>query len=248
MELIETRTINLALVDGYYDGEQAWFTRSQIGEALGYDDPQNAITIIHRRHKERLDKFSRGCQIDTPSGTQDGFVYNFKGVMEICRWSKQPKADEVMDALYDMAESVVKNGYYTIMSAEETIKALAKGMEYDHFMEDVVFPAIEMQNEFTFDKLVEHYCGFPVVTKEDFAIAKKVFGERMKDRKQRLTALNHNMNDFASDALMFKKLQRYNWYAPENRGHYQKIKGERWFDDYILERVNSGEYQRSNEF
>lgn len=58
---------------------EPWFTRTQIGEALEYADPQNAITIIHRKHKNRLDLFSRWCQFDTPSGIQEGYVYNPKG-------------------------------------------------------------------------------------------------------------------------------------------------------------------------
>lgn len=87
LTLIEQRTINNVLVDGYYGSKEAWFTRFQIGSALEYDDPQNAITVIHKRHRERLDQFSRRCQIDTPSGRQEGFVYSIRGVLEICRWS-----------------------------------------------------------------------------------------------------------------------------------------------------------------
>lgn len=239
MRLIETRTINNVLVDGYYGDKIAWFTRFQIGSALEYDDPQNAITIIHKRHKERLDKFSRECQIDTPSGTQVGFVYSIRGVLEICRWSKQPKADMVMDALYDMAESVIEKGYYTVMSAEETIKALAKGMEYDHFMEDVVFPAIEMQDEFTFDHLLEHYCGYPVKSMDDLKKAKAIFNETSKERKQRLSALCYCVNDYYQDDDMYRRISRFKWYASENRGHYQTIKGVRWFDEYIMAQLES---------
>lgn len=115
LTLVEQRTVNNVLVDGYYGSKEAWFTRFQIGSALEYADPQHAITLIHNKHKERLDKFSRESQIETPSGTQKGFVYNIRGVFEICRWSRQPKADTVMDALYDMAESVVKKGYYSAL-------------------------------------------------------------------------------------------------------------------------------------
>lgn len=237
LKLVEQRTVNNVLIDGYYGSKEAWFTRFQIGSALEYDDPQSAVLHIHKRHKERLDKFSRECQFDTPSGTQVGFVYSIRGVLEICRWSKQPKADMVMDALYDMAESVMEKGYYTVMSAEETIKALAKGMEYDHFMEDVVFPAIEMQDEFTFDKLLEHYCGYPVKTIDDLKHAKTIFEQTSKERKQRLSALRYNVNDYINDDDMYRRINRFKWSAPENRGHYKTIKGVRWFDDFIMERL-----------
>lgn len=39
LTLIEQRTINNVLVDGYYGSKEAWFTRFQIGSALEYDDP-----------------------------------------------------------------------------------------------------------------------------------------------------------------------------------------------------------------
>ena len=126
LKLVETRTINDTLVNGYYGKKEAWFTRNEIGSALEYADPQNAITIIHRKHKERLDGFSRWCQFNTPSGVQEGYVYNIRGVFEICRWSKQPKANMVMDALYDMAESVVRTGFYSVLPDQELIDLLVK--------------------------------------------------------------------------------------------------------------------------
>ena len=123
--LIETRTINNALVDGFYNNEQAWFTRIQIGEALGYDDPKRQVAKIHNRHRNRLDALSRVVKLTTLDGKQrEAFLYSIRGVLEICRWSKQPKADEVMDALYDMAESVYKKGYFSCMSDNDLLQLL----------------------------------------------------------------------------------------------------------------------------
>lgn len=237
LKLVEQRTVNNVLVDGYYGSEEAWFTRFQIGKALEYDDPNDAIAKIHDRHKERLDNFSRLDKLSNEVQSYNVYVYSIRGVLEICRWSKQPKADMVMDALYDMAESVVKKGYYTALTPEDTIKALAKGMVYDHFMEDVVFPAIEMQDEFTFDRLLEHYCGYPVKTIDDLKHAKTIFEQTSKERKQRLSALRYNVNDYINDDDMYRRINRFKWSAPENRGHYKTIKGVRWFDDFIMERL-----------
>lgn len=80
---------------------EIFLTRKQIGEALGYKDPDDAIYRIHERHKDRLDKFSL---IDSLS-SQDGrivntILYTEEGAMEICRWSKKPKANDFMDWLY----------------------------------------------------------------------------------------------------------------------------------------------------
>lgn len=66
-----------------------------------------------------------GYQFDTPAGKREGYVYNLKGVLEICRWSRQPKADMVMDALYDMAMEVMEKGYYSTLSDIDLLNILA---------------------------------------------------------------------------------------------------------------------------
>ena len=82
---------------------EIFLTRKQIGEALGYKDPDNAIYKIHDRHKDRLDQFSVMDKLSGTDGKQyDTVLYTQKGVMEICRWSKKPKADEFMDWTYDL--------------------------------------------------------------------------------------------------------------------------------------------------
>ena len=131
MKLISSQTINNTVVDGYYDTEKAWFTREQIGLALEYTDPIRSVSHIHNRHKGRLDPLSVVVKLTTTDGkAYDMYMYSFKGVLEICRWSKQPKADEVMDKLYDMAEEVMKKGYYSTMSDEALLEVLAE--KYSH--------------------------------------------------------------------------------------------------------------------
>lgn len=138
MELVESRIINLVSVDGYYDQDRAWFTREQIGATLGYEDAGKAIDLIHRRNKDRLDKFSMTVQMTAKDGkTREMVVYNLRGVMEICRWSNQPKADEVMDELYDMAEAVAEKGYYSYMSDEQLLELLkARVAKNEKFLRD----------------------------------------------------------------------------------------------------------------
>ncbi|MBQ3395745.1 MAG: hypothetical protein IJG55_05370 [Synergistaceae bacterium] len=43
---------------GQIDPTEFSATREQIGLALGYENPANAIKDIHMRNKDRLDKFS----------------------------------------------------------------------------------------------------------------------------------------------------------------------------------------------
>ena len=95
-------------LDCYVQPEQTdksdfWATRTQIGQLLGYSEPMKAVAKIHERNKERLDKFSTIVNLTTLEGgrevTREVTVYDFKGLLEICRYSNQPKADAIMDWL-----------------------------------------------------------------------------------------------------------------------------------------------------
>lgn len=138
MELVESRIINLVSVDGYYEDGSAWFTREQIGAALEYEDPKKAVEQLHFRNKERMDKFSELRNVVAKDGkAYDTVVYSIEGVLEICRRSNQPKADEVMDELYGMAKAVMDKGYYSYMSDEQLLELLkARVAKNEKFLRD----------------------------------------------------------------------------------------------------------------
>lgn len=129
LQLIETKQINNVSVDGWYGTQQAWFTRFQIGEALEYDNPNDAIAKIHDRHRERLDKFSRLDSLSNEVQVYNVYLYSIRGVLEICRWSKQPKADMVMDALYDMATEVMAKGWYSTLPDNQLLNILSERLK-----------------------------------------------------------------------------------------------------------------------
>lgn len=80
-------------------------TREQIGTALEYASPRKSIAKIHTRHKERFDSYFIITGIKASDGKiYDTFLYTIEGVMEMCRWSRQPKADKFFDFVYDVAE------------------------------------------------------------------------------------------------------------------------------------------------
>ncbi len=115
LQLVTTGEFEGVRFDCYQDkGNEFWGTREQIGEMLGYANPRDAIAKIHQRNKERLDKYSGVVNLSTPGGEQKVTVYNFKGLLEICRYSNQPKADAVMDFLWEMADRLRKDGYVSI--------------------------------------------------------------------------------------------------------------------------------------
>lgn len=106
--------------DFYVDEENnIYMSRTQIGYALQYKQPQNAITIIHKRYPELLDRES--VEIDRVNMTppikhhrnnEKIFMYNEKGIYTIVRKSNQPVADEYFDWVYETIQSIKKNGYY----------------------------------------------------------------------------------------------------------------------------------------
>jgi prophage antirepressor-like protein len=115
LQIVKSSTFDGVQFDCYRGNDEDWYgTREQIGMMLEYADPAKAIANIHDRNKERLDKFSGTLNLRTPGGIQSTTVYSFKGLLEICRYSNQPKADAVMDFLWNMADEVRKTGGYSV--------------------------------------------------------------------------------------------------------------------------------------
>lgn len=84
-------------------------TREQIGTALEYSNPSTAIKNLHRKHKDRLDSLSMKIKLGrlqneptSKSDEQERVYYTERGIMEICRWSRQPKANLFMDWIWDI--------------------------------------------------------------------------------------------------------------------------------------------------
>jgi len=89
-------------------------TREQVGEALEYSKPQKSIDNIHSRHKERLNELSITFKLRGKTGQEyPTTLYTERGIMEICRWSKQPKANEFMDWCWDIVENHRRNNNST---------------------------------------------------------------------------------------------------------------------------------------
>lgn len=99
------------VVCDFYQNEknEIFMTRNQIGQALEYVNPNDAIRFIHKRHRERLDQFSVPCKLNGTDGKlYETVIYNAKGIYEICRWSKQSKADTFYDWVYELLEALRK--------------------------------------------------------------------------------------------------------------------------------------------
>ena len=122
LQLLTTKNFNGVAFNCYKaENEDDGFlaTREQIGRVLGYANPRDSIAKIHQRNQERLDKFSGVVKLSTPEGgVQNTTVYSFMGFLEICRFSKQPKADAVIDFAWSVMNEIRKTGSYGSQNIE----------------------------------------------------------------------------------------------------------------------------------
>lgn len=105
------------------ENNDVFMTREQIGKALEYKNPRIAISNIHERNKERLDSFSVVTKLSTTDGkSYKTIIYNEKGIYEILRYSKQPKADAFYDWVYDLLSKLRKGEYHVVQPQSEQDK------------------------------------------------------------------------------------------------------------------------------
>lgn len=129
MTVITSKPFGSLKVDVYEDNKHEYYmTREQIGTALEYGNPVTAIKNIHQRNADRLDKFSTWLKTSQVEGNKTverkTIVYNLKGVMEICRFSRQPKADSFMDFCWDIMESLMRGD--SVLATPQMDVALSK--------------------------------------------------------------------------------------------------------------------------
>lgn len=129
MTVITSKPFGALNVDVYEDNKhQYYMTREQIGTALEYGNPVTAIKNIHQRNADRLDKFSTWLKTSQVEGNRtverETIAYNLKGVMEICRFSRQPKADAFMDFCWDIMESLMRGD--SVLANPQMDAALSK--------------------------------------------------------------------------------------------------------------------------
>lgn len=100
-----------------------YMTREQVGQALEYGDPDKAIRNLHARNKERLDPLSTSLVLRRVEGKamkeRSILCYNLRGVMEICRFSTQPKANAFMDFCWDVVTALMRGETVSLMSHKQ---------------------------------------------------------------------------------------------------------------------------------
>lgn len=115
LDLVKSGEFLGTVCDFYRDeDDNIYMTRNQIGEALQYSNSRIAISNIHERNKDRLDKFSTELELSTLEGNRmvarDTILYIEKGIYDICRFSRQPLANKFYDWVYDQVILIRKTG------------------------------------------------------------------------------------------------------------------------------------------
>ncbi len=157
--LIKSTVVNGINIDCYAQegnnqpGETFWLSREQIGRLLEYDRPNDSIGKLHRRNKGRLDQFSTSVNLTGIEGgrtvTRSIIVYNFKGLLEICRYSNQPKANEVINKLWDIADEIRRTGLYAVPTVQSQIDALKEENSLLREQNFLLKKQIEAERSFT---------------------------------------------------------------------------------------------------
>ena len=170
MEILTTRSFNGVQLDCYKSDnaeDDFWATREQIGRLLGYSEPMKAIAKIHERHKENLDRYSSVDKLTTEAGERETVIYNFKGFLEICRYSNQPKAEAVISFCWNVMDEIRRTGSYN--SKIEAGKMLLR------VLEESKYPLSERERKKILSEALYLVSG--VKLKEDFYSCKDIAKE-----------------------------------------------------------------------
>ena len=102
--------------------DEYFLTREQIGRALGYNNPTNAIKNIHLKHKERLDKFSTTVTLGMMEGNRfvkrKRLIYNLQGIMFIIQ-SAQVKKELKEKLLVEIQDKIGNRELIVITERKE---------------------------------------------------------------------------------------------------------------------------------
>lgn len=104
---------------------------------MEYADPSKAIRKIHLKHKDRLDELCIRIKDKTFDNTQNGasreqndnlmterVYYTERGIMEICRWSRQKNANIFMDWTWDIISKYRHNELNATPNIQPLIDAI----------------------------------------------------------------------------------------------------------------------------
>ena len=191
LQLLTTKYYDGVEFDCYVQPEQAgdfWATREQIGRLLGYKNAEISIANIHNRNRDRLDKFSTLTKLIRVEGgrevTREVTLYDFKRLLEICRYSHKPKANAVMDWLFDVADEIRRTGSYSLQKKQPQINQQAQPKNLIRDAEQIIHKAFACETKTDFlevlalDKVFKAEFGYSALETAGISIVEEINYER----------------------------------------------------------------------
>lgn len=200
--------------DFYVDeNKNIYMSRTQIGYALQYKNPQDAIKKIHLRHFEQLEKRYIEVVGDNLSPTPKDlgkktsiFMYDERGILDVIRWSTSKKANDYFDWVYSVFDEIKKNGYYIATSKDEKWLGIRNETKQVRRMEtDTIKKFVEYAKEQGSTHADRYYQLFTDLAHKKLGIDS---GERDKQDQKTLLRLKsfETLIDIKIEALMRNNL------------------------------------------
>jgi phage antirepressor YoqD-like protein len=147
-KILTSRFGSLAITVVKAGQSEPGITRQQLGEMLGYESPAKAIKDIHTRNAERFEEGAKCAQLKIQASDgkyYDTYVYTFRGILEVCRYSNQPNAHAVIDWAWDTLDRLRKGESF--VSASQKIDSLKtrlllaeqKLQLFEEYNEDILY-------------------------------------------------------------------------------------------------------------
>lgn len=126
LELVKSFNFNNIECDIYSKNNEVYMTSTQLGKALGYNEPRKAISKIVSRNEYLKDKeFSGVVNLVTPSGEQETRVFTEDGIYEITMLSRTETGKKfrkvvrgVIKSLRKGENKIIKTSEYQKLTAE----------------------------------------------------------------------------------------------------------------------------------
>lgn len=82
----------------------------------------DSLSKIHKRHQDRLDSLSVVAKLSSTDRKEyETRLYTERGIMEICRWSNKPKANQFMDWVWDIVEKYRNHEFIHTSQQDDTL-------------------------------------------------------------------------------------------------------------------------------
>lgn len=205
--------------DFYVDEDYSiYMSRTQIGYALRYKQPQNAITIIHKRYPELLE--GKSIEVDrvnltpTPQHLRNNekvYMYNERGIYAIIRKSNQKIADSYFEWVYDIIQSIKENGYYISSEKDDKWLGIRNETKTVRRMEtDTIKRFVEYAKAQGSTHADRYYINFTQLVQKQLGI--KSGGRDTADQKTLLrlksfeTLIDMHLETLMNEGLSYKKV------------------------------------------